>query len=412
MKNYDLVIVGGGPAGIMAGISAAAEGLKVCILEKKSKPARKLLITGAGRCNITHTGTLQDFFEHYGGRERFVKPALYSFPPEALTAFFHDRGVEFKELNEGKIFPVSEKSTEILKTLLTECEKLNVSIHNGESVSEVKVKGDQFSVTCDSGLLFESPRLVISTGGSSYAVTGSTGDGVKFAAAAGHRITAIKPALAPLVISDSPFFELSGISLKSVLTVFKDNKVYKRGGGDLLFTHKGFSGPLILNNSRYMDPGDMIEINFTGISGEDIRGVLTSPESASGGKHVKTALHSLNLPSRFLLAILAEAGIPSDKKLAELGKKKIFELVRLLTAHPFTIRGVGGWTEAMVTSGGVDISEVNPKTMESRIHPGLYFAGEVLDVDGDEGGYNLQYAFSSGYLAGKSAAQSKIRKSV
>jgi len=434
----NLIIIGAGPAGLMAAAQAerslTAAGLfdfrdprtapSILILEKKSRPGRKLLVSGSGRCNISHTGDVSDFLHHYGtldgGRRKFLKSILHGFTPEILAEFFDRGGLSFKELNEGKLFPESEKSIDVLKFLLRAAGDAVVSISCGDPVTRIikqAVPGDSwagnsslFTIETASGTVHKAAAVILATGGASWPKTGSNGDGYQFAETLGHTVISPQPALTSIGIENYPFSGLSGISLAVGIRFTGRSGRPRRVNGDLLFTHRGLSGPVILNNSRYFSPDDTIEFSFSNLSTSDLHNLLTSPENTSGGRLLRRELRRLNLPDRFIRLLLRTAAGSEEQKLAELSKKNRQKIIQHLTSWPLKISRLDGWNTAMVTAGGIDLSEVNPKTLESRLVPGLYFAGEILDIDGDEGGYNLQFAFSSGAVSGRAAAGALIEK--
>lgn len=400
--NYDVIITGGGPAGLFCAIHSAAAGRKVLILEKMSSCGRKLLITGSGQCNLTHEGDIAEFLSHYGANGRFLRPALMNLTNGSLVEFFIERGVSFETDKNGKIFPSTKKAGDILSVLLSECRKNGVEIRCGEPVLSTEKRNGKFIVVTPS-FKYTAEDLVVSTGGASYPQTGSSGDGYKIAESLGQPVTGIAPALTPVYVSDYRFGKLSGISFENIrISLFRDSKKLADHAGDLLFTHKGLSGPGILDFSRNIMAGDLLKISFiTGMNQDEFRKDFTQKTDSGGTKLVKTVLSGYSLPERFTRKIIELSGIPPDLTCAHLPKKERNLLIKNLTEYSFEVRKLGGFEEAMVTGGGVALDGVNPKTMESKIVPHLYFIGEVLDIDGDTGGYNLQAAFSTGFLAAK-----------
>lgn len=404
--EYDLIAVGAGPAGLFCAIHAGMAEMRALILEKNGSAGRKLLASGSGRCNLTNAAPARDFPLRYGGASRFVKPALLGFSNEGLMAFFSERGVPLVEMNEGKIFPASQSSREVLKALMDEAAANGVDILYGRPVESVALEGGAF-LARSRGEEYRGRNLLLSTGGKSYPGTGSTGDGYRLARGLGHSVTDTAPALAPLLIEDYPVPECAGISLKDAeFRVLRGGEEIARARGDLLFTHTGLSGPGILDASRSIESGDLIHVRLCGTMGDaEVESALLDASREPGGKSVKTIVCSLGMPERLALAALSAAKVDGASPIARLDRESRKRLLAALCSMPFRVARLGGYEEAMATRGGVSRSEVDPKTMESKIVPGLYFAGEILDVDGDSGGFNLQFAFSSGYLAAQAMAK-------
>ncbi len=401
-REFDLIVVGAGPAGLFCAASASGGGRKVLVLEKKRTPGRKLLISGSGRCNLTHDGEARDFLDHYGDHGRFLRPAILGFTNRDLIAFFENRGLSMTTLEGGKVFPVTQKARDVLGVLLSECEARNVEIACGKAATSIEKSGEEFLVAC--GIeTYRSRTLVIATGGRSYPATGSAGDGYSFAEALGHSIAEVGPALAPILIRDYPFSDLAGISLPGArISIFRGKKV-KEHHGDVLFTHDGLSGPGILDLSRDIRAGDLLRVSFAGARRkEEIEGWLLAKSQEEGGRNLRSVLAELEIPARLASKVLELLEIPQDLKCASMTRRMRIDLAEGLSGFPLIVDEVGGFDSAMVTRGGVALSEVGSKTMESKLVSGLYFVGEVLDVDGDSGGYNLQAAFSTGLLAAKS----------
>jgi predicted Rossmann fold flavoprotein len=375
----------------------------VLLLEKKPSCGRKLLITGSGQCNLTHDGEIAGFFSHYGDLGPFLRPALRQFTNRDLTAFFEERGLPMTVEPGGKIFPATRKSSDVLSLLLAECTRRGVRLVCGRAVKKVARRGNGFSIgtgatTCGAG------TVVIATGGASYPATGSTGDGYRMARALGHTVTEIGPALTPVIVRDHPFGDLAGLSFEDLpLTLFRAGRRVRKASGDLLLTHTGLSGPGVLDLSRFIRPGDVLKVSFfPGKDPEAIRKAVTGALALSGPRQVKTMLAGLPLPERLARRLPELAGISPDLACSQLTKQARQEIISLLSGFPFTVLRLEGFGEAMVTRGGVALPEIDPKTMESRLVPSLYFIGEVLDIDGDTGGYNLQAAFSTAMTAARS----------
>ena len=393
---YDVIVIGAGPAGLFS--AANIENKKVLIIEKNKRPGRKLLLTGAGQCNYTNNCAINEFFDRYGDKGRFIKPALYNFTNQETIDFFKKRGLRSIIREDDKVFPSSLKAIDVLNVLID-------SVNHAQMLLNTRV--ERVSYDADKKLFYikthafayAAYNLIIATGGKSYPDTGSTGAGYEFAASLGHSVVEPKPALTPIYVENYQFGELSGVSFKNIkLSLFKNNKKTKEFAGDFLFTHINISGPVIINNSRYMEAGDIIKINFTAFSNEDdFRSFFESLIQSKTS--IKTALKDLALPRRFVEKALEICGIDENLPCSQLSKIQRNSLIQMFSAHPMKIIKLGDYNIAMVTKGGVSTSEVNSKTMESKKIPGLYFTGEVLDYDGDTGGFNIQAAFSTAKLA-------------
>ena len=404
-----MIIVGAGPAGLFCAIQAARGGLGVLLLEKNHAPGKKLLISGSGQCNITHSGQIKDFFTHYGDAGSFLKPALLSFSNAAVIRFFEERGLGMISTAGGKVFPSTMRSTDVVGVLGRECRKEGVSLRYDHTVETVSLKDGIFKTT--GKISYEGSSLVIATGGASYPLTGSTGDGYRFAASLGHNITEIAPALTPVIIAEYQFADLTGISFEGIqFSLWRDRKKKGTFYGDLLFTHEGLSGPGILDASRYIRVGDLITLSFVkSRNGDEFSRDLRKNLDLHPTSRVKKVLSAYGLPERLVARVLEISGIPAEMTSAHLTREKRTLICGNLTGFPLRVENIGGYDEAMVTRGGVTLTEVNPKTMESRLVQSLYFAGEVLDIDGDTGGYNIQAAFSTGFLAAKSILEKRRR---
>jgi predicted Rossmann fold flavoprotein len=400
MKNYDYIVVGGGPAGIFSSIYASSRGIHTAILEKKNKMGKKILIAGSGQCNITHTGEPKEFLLKYGGHGKFLRTAIYKYSPEDLKTFFKKEGLELVAREDGKIFPITKKSTDVVNLLYNLCKKYNVDIIENCEVNSI-THNDFFNISTTLGE-FRTSNLLLSTGGITFPATGSEGQGYKFAKHLGHNVIEPKPCLTPAYIKDYPFTELAGISFKNIsISIFDGEKKINESYGDILFTHRNLSGPGILDNSRYMKKGYKIAFNFIHITFQEFKEQFIIYSNNNGKNLVKTFLNTYKLPERFIKAMLFEAQIPECMKVSSLNKKERDDLGRLLTEYQYEISKLGGIDVGMATTGGIDLKEINPKTMESKKIKGLYFAGEIMDIDGDTGGYNIQAAISTGVLAGR-----------
>ncbi|NVO21184.1 MAG: NAD(P)/FAD-dependent oxidoreductase [Bacteroidetes bacterium] len=397
MNRFDTIIIGGGPAGIFAAINC--DHGDVLLLERNEKPGKKLLIAGSGRCNITHEGQIKDFYDHYGKNGKFLKVALHTFTNIDLINFFSSRGLNTITDKNGKVFPYTERSGDVLSLLLSESAKKGVQLRTHEKVTNIGIREDFFKVI-SSVSEYRCRKLVIATGGLSYPKTGSTGDGYLFARQLGHTIVPTRPSLTPVFVSDFPFVDLAGVSLTDrKISIFRENRKIDEHTGDIGFTHKGLSGPGILDFSRSIMEKDELRINFLDISSEELRNLIIESTEKQGKATLQTFFKSHELPRSLVKALLDQAGIDPECTLARVTRDMRNCLIRFFCECSFKIDRVGGYNMAMVTTGGVNLDEINPKNMESRLVPNLFFIGEVLDIDGDTGGYNLQAAFSTGYLA-------------
>ena len=399
MNIYDLIVIGGGPAGIFAAIYAAKNGLNVAIVEKKNNIGKKILVAGSGKCNISHKGDINHFLTRYGDNGKFLKNPLYKYKPQDLIKFIEGRGLKIIALENGKYFPESMRSTDVLKLLTDELQHLGVDIFTNTAALQVSKVSELFKVTCETEN-FTGKNLLISTGGKSYPATGSEGDGYNLAKLFGHKITEARPALTPVFVKDYPYSDLSGISFKNIkIELYRDSKKVNQHSGDVLLTHNNLSGPGIIDFSRYIKKGDTLYINFIGVEREKFVSEIIEASNINGKQSVKRFLGKYEVPERFLKKLLKIFGIAENTKLSELSKSNRGLLADNLSKHEFTVSKLGNFDVAMATAGGVDLKEINPKTMESKLVQGLFFAGEVLDIDGDTGGFNIQAACSTGVLA-------------
>jgi len=403
MEQYDVVVIGAGPAGLFSAMHAACSKNRVLLLEKNHDPGKKLLLSGSGQCNITHHGEMRDFLARYGNHGKFLKPALFAFTNTDLITFFDERGLPMVTEDNGKVFPKTLRSDDVLATLLVECRKRGIILHCDEAVSSISRTSDGFEITT-TAKVYHVPVLVIATGGASYPKSGSTGDGYRFAASMGQPVTEIGPALTPLLIRNFPFASLPGMSFPQMhFSVWRAKKKISDYKGDVLFTHLGLSGPGILDASREIRTDDEIRLSFVGtLKREEFTVDLIKRIQESRDWQIGTILAAYPIPERLNRKLLALSGIPEDLKGNHFSAEQRSQLITNCTEFPLTVTAPGGFSVAMVTRGGVALENVNPKTMESTIIPNLYFAGEVLDIDGDTGGYNFQAAFSTGFLAGQS----------
>jgi hypothetical protein len=406
-NKYDYIIIGGGPAGIMSAIWAASNGVKTAILEKKDKLGRKILISGSGQCNVTNAGSISDFLTKYGKNSRFLKNSLYNFSPSAFFSFLTDNGLNLYTREDGKIFPESKKAGDVLSLLYDLCRKNNVDILVSQeviSISMGELHSSIFTIKTINST-YTSQNILIATGGITYQHTGSTGDGYKFAEEFGHTIIEPRPSLSPIFIENYQFNEISGVSFKDIeVTVLNENnKKIATLKNDLLLTHRNLSGPVILNISRYAKVGHYLQINFVNKSKDQVREEFLLQQTTNGKKLLKNYLKVYTLPSRFILKVMDIINIDENIKISDINKKMRESLLTMLTEYKNKIFKIA--PSGMTTVGGINLKEINPKTMESKLVSGLYFAGEVLDIDGDTGGYSIQAASSMAVLAAKDIVQ-------
>lgn len=398
--HYHTVVVGAGPAGLFAAQALGQHRKSVLVLERNQRAGRKLLVSGAGQCNFTHDGPIEDFLYCYHDQAKFLKKALFSWTNKDTMKFFEDLGVPYHIFPNQKVFPKSMKSEDILGALIRACQMNNVQIEYRQTVSLISVYDGIYTIETEEGKRYFSDHVVIATGGKSYAQLGSDGKGYELGKSLGHSVVPPRPALTDVRLKNTPYKALAGVSVQNVgLTIWRNGKKIKDYFGDLLFTHKGISGPVILNSSRWMEQGDTLRINFLNPkSYEEIKQFFAGSMAHRGTEEVITFLKAFKLPKNLLQTLCEQIHLDEHTPCAQVNKQKREELVNALTKCPFVIDQLGGFHIAMATAGGIHLKEVNPTTMESRKQKGLYFIGEVLDVDGITGGYNLQAAFSTGYL--------------
>ena len=399
MDDADVIIIGGGPAGLFA--AANLKGLQTILLEKMVSPGKKLLLSGSGQCNLTHTGTPADFLKHYGGGEHaaFLKPAMQAWKSSNTISYFEEHGIPLETTPEGKIFPKSRDAHDILQTLISAAESAGTKIRSSSQVLSVKKSGERFVVETLQKT-YSAKYLIIASGGKSYPHTGSSGDGYVLAESLGHTIIHPKEALTPVYVQNFPLKELSGISISDAeIRIIRENKIAAKNKDDLLIARFGFSGPAVLNAGRWIYKGDVLEISFVHLTPEELDALIVKRSSEDGQKTLSNLLYGLDVPERLIHALLVSADVSGDIRGAQLPSEMRKRLVKAFTAYRAVVERTGDFSVAMATSGGVALSEVNKKTCESKLCPGLYFAGEVLDIDGDTGGYNIQAAFSTAYLA-------------
>lgn len=411
-----IIVVGAGPAGMMAAISASELGAQVLIIEKNNQAGRKLLFSGKGRCNLTNYDVLEDFLPRYNSGGQFLRSAFSSFFNQDLMHFFESRGLRLNVERQNRVFPDTNSSASVVEVLLDELKRNKVKIFYGSAVEKLNVKEKKVeSVVLKDRQVIEADAVILATGGISYAFTGSTGDGIRIAKQLGHNIVKLRSGLVPLETKKVSFNWPQGLTLKNIVLKFIAGKRrISTDVGELLFTHNGISGPLILSFSGqvvdWLDEGldVFVEIDLKpGLTFEQLeRRLLREFQQDSNKKSIRNVLKDL-VPLSLGDVFIQRLQLDPDKKtnqISQVERKSIIDLLkgfRLEILRPLPIE------EAMVTKGGVSLKEVNPRDMQSKLISGLYFAGEILDIDADTGGFNLQAAFSTGYLAGKSAALSE-----
>ena len=413
-----VIIIGGGPAGMMAAITAAQNNHKVLILEKMNSLGRKLLITGKGRCNITSSLPMEDFIKNVPGNGKFLYSAFKNFTNEDILTLLKKEGVEIKEERGNRIFPLSDKSIDVLSAFKRVLKRYNVNIRYDSYVKEILTENEKaVGVKLVSGEEIFSDRVILATGGKSYPATGSTGDGYKMAEKLGHNIENIRPSLVPLKVSKESLKickEIQGLSLKNVsirLMDIENNKVIYEDFGEMLFTHFGISGPTVLSASahllRYKNIENLLKkekIKFVidlkpALSKEKLNDRILRDFEKYKNKEIKNALVEL-LPQKIIPIIIELCDLDSNKKVNSITKLEREKIVDILKKFTINIEDFREIEEAIVTAGGISTKEINPKTMQSKLIKGLYFAGEIIDVDAYTGGFNLQIAYSTGYTAG------------
>ncbi len=411
-QSWDLIVVGAGAAGLMCAGTAASLGLSVVLIDANSRPGRKLMITGKGRCNLTNNCTIDDFLSAVRRNPRFLYSAINALTPQDAMAFFEELGVPLKTERGSRVFPVSDRAIDVVDALVSYMKKSGVRfIH--DPVLSIAREENGFSLYTAGGITHKGAMVVIATGGLSYPATGSRGDGYRFAESFGHKLLPQSPSLVPIITQEVWCKELSGLSLKnvtlSVIDTAKGTTVYNELG-EMLFTHFGVSGPLVLSASSHMS-GELSRYRIMidlkpGLSNEQLDARLLRDFDAAKNKDFINSLGAL-LPKTLIPVIVRLSGISPEQKVNLITKTQRAGLLNLLKSLPVIPTAFRPVAEAIVTSGGVDTSQIDPRTMQSKLVPGLYFAGEVLDLDAYTGGFNLQIAFSTGYLAGISAARAQ-----
>ena len=412
----NVIVVGGGAAGMMAAIFAARNGQNVTLLEKNEKLGKKIFITGKGRCNITNASEIEDLFSAVISNPKFLYSGFYSFTNDQVIHFFEELGVATKIERGNRVFPVSDHSSDVIAALAREMQHLKVKVQLHCEVKELLINNEREikGVRLANGKKMTADAVVVATGGISYPSTGSTGDGYRFARNCGHKVTELFPSLVPMEVKEWYAKELQGLSLKNIEIHITDGKkkLYDEFG-EMLFTHYGVTGPVILSASSIV--GKTLEKKEL-VLHIDLKPALTEEQldkrllrefEANHNKQFKNAIDSL-LPAKLRPVIIELSGIEEEKKVHEITKEERLNLLRLIKDFHMTLTGLRGYNEAIITKGGISVKEIDPGTMESKLIKNLYFAGEVLDLDAVTGGYNLQIAWSNGYIEGISAGKDKL----
>ena len=410
------IVIGGGPAGMIAAITASKNKDKVILIEKNNSLGKKLLITGKGRCNITNAADISEFIEHIPGNGRFLYSVFKNFTNKDIIKILEENGLKVKVERGNRVFPITDNAKDVLDCFINELKKQDVEIRLNSEVVEVETNKQKevTGVYLETGELLKASKVILATGGKSYPKTGSNGSGYKLAKKLGHSITNIKPSLVPLIADENLCQKMQGLSLKNVKIKIKDlnkQKIIYEDFGEMLFTHFGVSGPIILSASailiRYKNIEELLNSNKIklyidlkpALSFEELDNRILRDFEKYKNKDFKNSLNDL-LPQKMIDCIIELSKIDPNKKVNEITKEERKNLSSLLKNFEITIKGFRPIDEAIVTSGGIQTKEINPKTMESKIIKGLFFAGEIIDVDGYTGGFNLQIAYSTGFTAG------------
>ena len=412
MEEFNVIIIGAGASGLMAAIRSSQFTGKVLLLEKNNSAGKKLLLSGKGRCNLTNIAELEDFLAHFEKQGSFLRSAFNNFFNTELIEFLQKRGLKVKIERGGRVFPESDLSESVLAVLKKEITKQGIRIYYKATVCKINLNKNK-EIVLDNGDKILAKRIILATGGASYPLTGSTADGYRIAEALGHRIVPLRAGLVPLEAKERWVKDLAGSSLRNVkVKVLLEKKVISSDIGEMIFTHFGISGPLILSLSGKVV--DLLQVNSSIILSIDLKPALTDKQldnrllrdiKNNGSLFYKNLLKGL-LPGKFIKVFIDLSGINSQKPANQITQKERLKIRCLLKDFRITITKARPIKEAIITRGGVSTREINPKTMESNLIKGLYFCGEVIDIDADTGGYNLQAAFSTGYLAAQSAAES------
>lgn len=402
-----VIVIGGGPAGMMAAYAASCQGHAVTVLEQNEKLGKKLFITGKGRCNITNAGDMDNLLANVMSNRKFLYSAFYTFDNEQVLSFFGNQGLRTKVERGNRVFPLSDHSSDVIAALSRALKSQNVDIRLHTKVQSLLIRDEAAcGVVLSDGKTVEADDVIVATGGISYPSTGSTGDGYRMAKESGHALVECTPSLVPFETKEDWVKDLQGLSLRNVtVSIYHGKKKLYEDFGEMLFTHFGVSGPLVLSASGMIKPVQFkqelcmyIDLK-PALDAEQLDKRILREFDAAMNKQLKNVIGSL-MPAKMIPVVIRLSGIDPDKKVNEVSREERQHLVQLLKRLPLTINGLRGWNEAIITKGGVSVKDINPSTMESKKVSHLFFCGEVLDLDALTGGYNLQIAWSTGYLAG------------
>lgn len=402
-----VIVIGGGPAGMMAAYAASCQGHAVTVLEQNEKLGKKLFITGKGRCNITNAGDMDNLLANVMSNRKFLYSAFYTFDNEQVLSFFENQGLRTKVERGNRVFPLSDHSSDVIAALSRALKSQNVDIRLHTKVQSLLIRDEAAcGVVLSDGKTVEADDVIVATGGISYPSTGSTGDGYRMAKESGHALVECTPSLVPFETKEDWVKDLQGLSLRNVtVSIYHGKKKLYEDFGEMLFTHFGVSGPLVLSASGMIKPVQFkqelcmyIDLK-PALDAEQLDKRILREFDAAMNKQLKNVIGSL-MPAKMIPVVIRLSGIDPDKKVNEVSREERQHLVQLLKRLPLTINGLRGWNEAIITKGGVSVKDINPSTMESKKVSHLFFCGEVLDLDALTGGYNLQIAWSTGYLAG------------
>lgn len=402
-----VIVIGGGPAGMMAAYAASCQGHAVTVLEQNEKLGKKLFITGKGRCNITNAGDMDNLFANVMSNRKFLYSAFYTFDNEQVLSFFENQGLRTKVERGNRVFPLSDHSSDVIAALSRALKSQNVDIRLHTKVQSLLIRDEAAcGVVLSDGKTVEADDVIVATGGISYPSTGSTGDGYRMAEESGHALVECTPSLVPFETKEDWVKDLQGLSLRNVtVSIYHGKKKLFEDFGEMLFTHFGVSGPLVLSASGMIKPVQFkqelcmyIDLK-PALDAEQLDKRILREFDAAMNKQFKNVIGSL-MPAKMIPVVIRLSGIDPDKKVNEVSREERQHLVQLLKRLPLTINGLRGWNEAIIKKGGVSVKDINPSTMESKKVSHLFFCGEVLDLDALTGGYNLQIAWSTGYLAG------------